>query len=388
MQLEFSRLDIPFTAAFKHSSAVRIATQSVWATARSGDVAGVGEGCPREYVTGESLASAQAFLMEYQEVLIEDIDSVAALAGWVNDHATLIDANPAAWCAVELAMLELFARQSNVPVERALGVPPTTGTFQYSAVVGDGGMDMFRATVTRYRRLGFVDFKLKLSGDPILDRDKLDTLRDVEHPEHLRVRVDANNLWDDAETAIRHLQALDCVFVGIEEPLSAHAFDDMRLVSERTGSPIILDESFLRSEHLGEITGDPERWIINIRVSKMGGLLRSLAVVEAARSSGLSMIVGAQVGETSVLTRAGLIVARAAGRNLVGHEGAFGTHLLMTDVALSPLMFGAAGTLDADAYEFPAKSGWGLTLRPEEDFAVRLSPGSSPGARNSPESSW
>ena len=314
MQLEFSRLDIPFTTAFKHSSAVRTATQSVWVSARSDDVAGVGEGCPREYVTGESLASAQVFFADHQEVLRQGIDSVDTLAGWVDHHTALIDANPAAWCAVELAMLELFARREAVPVERVVGVPPTTGEFQYSAVVGDGGPDMLRATVTRYRALGFVDFKLKLSGDPIVDRDKIDTVRDVEHPERLRIRVDANNLWNDAETAVRHLQGLDYSFVGIEEPLAANAFDGMRLVSVRTGSPIILDESFLRVEQLAEITGDPERWIINVRVSKMGGLLRSLALVEAARNSGVSIIVGAQVGETSVLTRAGLIVARAAGR--------------------------------------------------------------------------
>ena len=372
MQLELSRLDIPFTVAFKHSSAVRRATQSVWVTARSGDVAGVGEGCPREYVTGESLASAQAFFADHREVLRQGIDSVDALAGWVNDHTARIDANPAAWCAVELAILELFARREDVPVERMVAVPPTTGEFQYSAVVGDGGPDMLRATVTRYRALGFVDFKLKLSGDPTVDRDKIDTLRDVEHPERLRIRVDANNLWDNTETAVRHLQGLDCPFVGIEEPLAANAFDAMRLVSEHTGSPIILDESFLRAEQLAEITGDPERWIINVRVSKMGGLLRSLALVEAARNSGVSIIVGAQVGETSVLTRAGLIVARAAGSHLVGHEGAFGTHLLKADVAVPALMFGPAGRLNADAYELSMKPGWGLTLRPEREFAVRL----------------
>lgn len=373
MRLEFSRLDIPFTVAFKHSSAVRSATQSVWVTARSGDVAGVGEGCPREYVTGESLASAQAFFADHREVLRHGIDSVDALAGWVNDHTARIDANPAAWCAVELAMLELFARREDVPVERIVAVPPTTGEFQYSAVVGDGGPDVLRATVTRYRALGFVDFKLKLSGDPTVDRDKIDTLRDVEHPERLRIRVDANNLWDNAETAVRHLQGLDCPFVGIEEPLAANAFDAMRLVSEHTGSPIILDESFLRAEQLAEITGDPERWIINVRVSKMGGLLRSLALVEAARNSGVSIIVGAQVGETSVLTRAGLIVARAAGTHLIGHEGAFGTHLLKADVAIPALMFGPAGRLNADAYELSTKPGWGLTLRPEREFAARLS---------------
>ncbi len=370
MQLEFSRLDIPFTAAFTHSSAVRTATQSVWVTARADHVAGVGEGCPREYVTGESLASAQAFFADHREVLCQGIDSVDTLVGWVNDHNALIDDNPAAWCAVELAMLELFARREDVPVELVVAAPPTTGEFHYSAVVGDGGADMFRATVTRYRALGFVDFKLKLSGNPIRDRDKIATLRDVDNPERLRIRVDANNLWDDAETAVQHLESLDCAFVGIEEPLPANAFDDMRRVSEHTGCPIVLDESFLRAEQLAEITGDPEHWIINVRVSKMGGLLRSLALVKAARNSGLSIIVGAQVGETSVLTRAGLIVARAAGEHLVGHEGAFGTHLLEADVAIPPLMFGQAGRLNADAHTLSTRAGWGLALRP--DFATRL----------------
>ena len=36
-------------------------------------------------------------------------------------------------------------------------------------------------------------------------------------------------------------------------------------------------------------------------------------------------------------------------------------------------MFGAAGALNADAHQFSTKAGWGLILRPEEDFAVRLS---------------
>ena len=105
---------------------------------------------------------------------------------------------------------------------------------------------------------------------------------------------------------------------------------------------------------------------------RWGGSCASLALVEAARNSGVSIIVGAQVGETSVLTRAGLIVARAAGSHLVGHEGAFGTHLLKADVAVPALMFGPAGRLNADAYELSMKPGWGLTLRPEREFAVRL----------------
>ncbi len=60
----------------------------------------------------------------------------------------------------------------------------------------------------------------------------------------------------------------------------------------------------------------------------MGGLLRSLNVAEAARRRGIPIVVGAQVGETSVLTRAALVVARSAGDRLLAQEGAFGTYLL------------------------------------------------------------
>ena len=373
MQLELYRLDIPFTTAFTHSSAVRTATQSVWVEARSGGLVGVGEGCPREYVTGESLASAQAFFNDHREALCQDVGSVDALAAWVDDHATLIDANPAAWCDVELALLELFARREDVPVEQVVGAHPVTGAFRYSAVVGDGGPDMFRATVTRYREMGFVDFKLKLSGDPVRDRDKIDALRNLKDFESLHIRVDANNLWDDAETAGRHLAGLECSFVGIEEPLSANAIEGMRFVAAHTGAPIILDESLLRADQMTALAGDPECWIINVRVSKMGGLLRSLALVKDAHKSGLPILVGAHVGETSVLTRAGLIVARAAGGGLLGQEGAFGTHLLETDVATPPLMFGPAGMLNADTHALSTGVGWGLALRRDKDFAALLS---------------
>ena len=105
----------------------------------------------------------------------------------------------------------------------------------------------------------------------------------------------------------------------------------------------------------------------------MGGLLRSLAVLGAAHAAGISIIVGAQVGETSVLTRAGLVVARAAAGGLFAQEGAFGTHLLQTDVAHPPLMFGPAGVLDADAYGLSGRVGWGLTLRPGQEFTTSLS---------------
>jgi len=61
--LEASELAIPFKGAFKHASAERHAMQSLWVRVYSESGAqGFGEGCPREYVTGESISAALAFV--------------------------------------------------------------------------------------------------------------------------------------------------------------------------------------------------------------------------------------------------------------------------------------------------------------------------------------
>jgi L-alanine-DL-glutamate epimerase-like enolase superfamily enzyme len=100
---------------------------------------------------------------------------------------------------------------------------------------------------------------------------------------------------------------------------------------------------------------------VNLRVSKMGGVLRALELLQALRERGIPVIVGAHVGESSVLTRAALTVAAAAGEHLLAQEGAFGTHLLQHDVADPPLMFGPGGVLSVVSAGLEG-SGWGLHI--------------------------
>lgn len=127
-------------------------------------------------------------------------------------------------------------------------------------------------------------------------------------------------------------------------------------------SGIILDESFLRLEQFGWIQNDPpSTWIINVRVSKMGGVLRSLAVAQRARELGIPIIVGAQVGETSMLTRSALLVANSYRDLVIAQEGAFGTLLLEQDICDPTLMFGAEGQLEPT--KVGSHAGLGLTLR-------------------------
>jgi hypothetical protein len=88
------------------------------------------------------------------------------------------------------------------------------------------------------------------------------------------------------------------------------------------------------------------------------------------------MIVGAQVGETSLLTRAALTVAHAGRDRLVAQEGAFGTHLLTADVCNPPLMFGPGGVLDVSS--FPSLQGPGFGIVDPTQLGPQILKSSNP----------
>ena len=360
--LQASPLSIPFNVSFRHASAERSAMQSIWVEARSRSGAtGYGEGCPREYVTGEGIESARAFIERHRGEWMHTLRDFDSLAAWVAGNRSDIDANPAAWCAVELSILDLIGNEASRPVEEVLGVRRLEGRFRYSAVVGDAGARQFEAQVAQYRKAGFRDFKIKLSGRQANDAAKVRALM-AAGLDATSVRADANNLWASAAESVAALQALGFPFFAIEEPIGAGDYDGLRELVAALSMRVILDESALRSEQIAPLGDFAASCIVNLRVSKMGGLLRSLALLDQVRRQGMGVVVGAHVGETSVLTRAALTVANSARDCLVAQEGAFGTHLLSRDVTTEPLMFGAGGMLEIG--ELGARPGLGLRVAP------------------------
>ena len=172
--LAFRRVAIPFRQQFKHGSAERSETLAVWVEASRGRVKGVGEGCPREYVTGESLDSARRFYERHRHTWESQLQKLDDLAAWVRTNQMVIDRDPAAWCAVELAYLDLFAREQGESVEQTLSLPAISGVFRYTTVVGDSDEDTFDHVVGRYREMGFRQYRdppLMFGAGGLLDSD-------------------------------------------------------------------------------------------------------------------------------------------------------------------------------------------------------------------------
>ncbi|MBK8570385.1 MAG: hypothetical protein IPN81_10745 [Nitrosomonadales bacterium] len=94
----------------------------------------------------------------------------------------VIDKDPAAWCAIELALLDLLGKSEGLSLESLLALPPMPPILQYSAVLGNNDLAIFSKQVLKYVSVGFRDFKIKLSGDLEIDLRKIACLLDTVKP--------------------------------------------------------------------------------------------------------------------------------------------------------------------------------------------------------------
>lgn len=341
IHIELKKLEIPFCVSFKHASAERTTTEAVIAIVHSdADITGYGEGCPRSYVTGENIESCMLFLEKHHNDILP-INNINLLKTFVTDYKDTIDKNPSAWCAIETAILDAFGKAEGKSIDAVVGLSELDGEFKYTAVLGVSNPKVFQAQLTQYIQIGFNDFKVKISGDSYVDKENINAIHAA--IPSAKIRLDANNLWNNVDEASHYLSTISSNFWAVEEPIKVRDYTGLQNLANRLQCKIILDESFLRLEDFSFISSNTDIFIPNIRISKMGGLLRSLAIAEECKKRGMKFIIGAQVGETSILTRAALSLANSYRDCLIAQEGAYGTYLLERDITDNVIMFGKGG---------------------------------------------
>ncbi|HDZ76171.1 MAG TPA: alpha/beta fold hydrolase, partial [Desulfobacteraceae bacterium] len=376
VHIEVMPLRVPLKLTFRHAGASRNEGKSIWIRAARNGVEGFGEGCPRDYVAGDGLGSSIRWIQETFPNGEARFDTFDDVQDWTEKNSTIIDSYPSAWCAMEMALLDLFSREKDCTVETLLGVAGRLRQGSYTAILGDDKEWEFTSFVVRYIVLGFTDFKIKLHGDLKKDLAKLAILEELCQQlgiTDFRIRLDANNLWSGRpEEAINHLTALHATtenLFAVEEPVAPRAVEDISRVSLALGLPVILDESLCTLGDLSLFANLPGKFIANIKLSKTGGLIRALGLIEALKKKGWAIIMGCHVGETSVLTRAALTSAHAAGTALIAQEGAFGDYLVEREPVSPSLQFGRHGLLDLNRpYYFNTVEG--LQVIPAENWRV------------------
>ncbi|MBN1687203.1 MAG: hypothetical protein JW852_11140 [Spirochaetales bacterium] len=344
---ELFALHIPFHIDFTHSQAKRLASDSLLVKVSAGDVHGYGEAVVRDYVSG-SMGSGDVAEHACRAVawMLEPIRSAGLSMAGLREWSSQIDPPDSelpVLCAVETALLDLLCATKKADIYEVLGKRPARETLVYGGTVPMLPLKAAEALLHRYRMAEMKNLRLKIANDREYNRSLVALARSV-MGDGFDLRVDANGAWD-VDEALENLAMLaDFGISTVEEPFGRDSEKILRCLEDprSAGFTFVADESILSAADLDGIARSRTYSMINIRLSKNGGLLRSLEIAERAFTYGIAAQLGCHVGETGVLSAAGRVAASLM-PDPVYVDGSFDAYLLSENVTRENLAFGRGG---------------------------------------------
>lgn len=340
---------VPIRLAFRlsvaHSLASRSFSDNVCTVIRSDDgLCGFGECIPRDYVTGENLdtvmSALEFFTAESAGMVFEAPDNLIRFLSDLGE-TSIADRNPSALCSLELALLDLAGKHWNLSLARLIGFHETIDRLRYSMVVPLIPLESYPVFLEQARLYGFGHVKVKVGSSNTGKRVR--AVRDALGP-GIEIRIDANSSWNRENAPGIFHEMADLGVTAIEQPLAADDLEGMADLRRISDIPIVLDESIHSRRDVERAASIGACDIVNIRISKCGGILGSLKVIGTATEHGLRTQLGAQVGESCILSAAGACLAKGT-PSFLWLEGCFGKHLLCDDLCTSDFRFGPGGLI-------------------------------------------
>src|SRR5438876_5566421 len=141
------------------------------------------------------------------------------------------------------------------------------------------------ARVAGYRAEGYQRFQLKVGGDPAVDIDRIHAVAAQLRPGD-RLIADANTGWlmHDAMRVVRAVRDVD---VYIEQPCPS--YEECLSIRRQTDHPFVLDEVIDGIDVLLRGHADLAMDVVNIKISKFGGLTKAKQARDLCVSIGVAM---------------------------------------------------------------------------------------------------
>jgi L-alanine-DL-glutamate epimerase-like enolase superfamily enzyme len=198
----------------------------------------------------------------------------------------LLKGHPYVKSAIDMACWDVLGKAAELPVSTLMGGARGDGVLLYRAVSHDSADTMARR-VREYQEAGYRRFQLKLGDRPEADVERVGAIARV-----LRVGdaliADANGGWL-AHEAARVVRALEEFDVVVEQPCAT--YEECLSIRRRTALPFVLDESIDGLPALVRAHADGAMDMINIKISKFGGLSAARRIRDICAGLGIAMII-------------------------------------------------------------------------------------------------
>jgi len=187
----------------------------------------------------------------------------------LNHHMdAVLRGHPYVKAPIDIACWDILGQVAGLPVYKLLG-----------------GAEQDK--IALYRAKGYTKFQLKVGGDPTDDIARIKACRAILKPSDILV-ADANTGWTKADAA-RVVSAVADLDVYIEQPCVT--YEESVSIRRRTSLPFVLDENIGSVQDL--VTGIAEDAfdVINLKISKVGGLTKARQMRDLCVSHGIPMTI-------------------------------------------------------------------------------------------------
>jgi muconate cycloisomerase len=371
---------LPFSSEFSHSQRKRSHVKNVVVEVSSdnGRIMGYGEGAPRSYVTGETQESVVRVLRHLTEKddFPWELEGISRVWEFVDSLPGSRESNSAA-CALELSLLDAVAKAEGEYAVDYFGTGSRQQSVSYGAVLPLASSDRIYELCRFAKGMGIHRIKLKIGEGLAENRASLEAVRRV-FGEDCDILLDVNMAWD-LKLAVLHAPLIREIGVRVVEQPMAPGNPDIKEFSalmKACGVILMADESACTLEEAKTVLGEGCYEMMHVRLSKCGGLRKSLQIIDYLRQEGISFAVGCQLGESGILSAAGRLLSLLAG-DARYFNCCYDDFLLKENVTYENVSFGMGGK--AGPLNRP-----GLGVRVNTEALKRLSAGAEVVTVNGP----
>jgi L-alanine-DL-glutamate epimerase-like enolase superfamily enzyme len=187
---------------------------------------------------------------------------------------------------IDMACWDILGQAAGLPLCTLLGGRYGDDFVLYRAISQQSPEEM-AANVAGYRAEGYRRFQLKVGGDPDVDIARIRAVASVLEPGD-RLVADANTGWLMHEAA-RVVRAVNDIDVYIEQPCLS--YDECLSIRRRTNHPFVMDESIDGIEALLRGHADRAMDVVNLKISKFGGITKLRQARDLCVSLGIAMTI-------------------------------------------------------------------------------------------------
>ena len=287
-KVEAFQVDLPLReGSYKWSGgkSVEVFDSTVVAVHTNERVTGYGEVCPLGPAYLPAYAKgARTGIAELAPHLIGLDPTALSVLNDQMDRA--LRGHPYVKSALDVACWDILGKVTGQPIVTLLGGRYGESFPLYRAISQESPEEMARR-VLAYREEGYRKFQLKVGGNPDTDIERIHTVADVLKEGDVLV-ADANTGWTQHQ-ALRVAEAVRSVEVYLEQP--CESYRECLVVRRHTNRPFVLDEVIDGLEMVVQGVSDQAMDVINLKISKVGGLTKARQIRDLCVSLGIALTI-------------------------------------------------------------------------------------------------